>query len=82
MMKKDALTFAVRASFHWLNYLNCASANTNLAIGKLGRNFKRVLAFSFAESAGNFFEIAKNYFFSFCCHVSSLRPVKLKVKND
>jgi len=68
MMKKEALSLAVWTYLHWLNHLDCTSANANLTIRKLRRNFKWVLALAFAESAGNLLEIADGYFFSFCCH--------------
>jgi len=52
MMKENSLPLAIATSFHRFNHLHRPSANTNLAVGELGRNFKWVFALAPAKSAG------------------------------
>jgi len=52
VVKENSLPLAVMTDFHRFNYLHRASANANLAVGELGKNFKRILALALAKSAG------------------------------
>jgi len=57
-MIKKTISLAVRTSLYRLNYLYRPSANANLAVGELGRNFKRILALALAKSAGKCLSVA------------------------
>jgi len=58
MVKENTLTLAIRTNLRWLNHLNRAPANANLAVGKLGGNLERILARALTKSTGKSFDIA------------------------